>query len=179
MYIGTYQFRGRYMIVFMILVVICLFVLLGIKVFLKFNSNYRENAIKEKFLKKLIKTYTNYDVSFVQSMLDDNVHFDSMWVLSDILGKKQYLMSLAEKLKAMKKKSTKTNFMLMYNQITGTPYLILTPRTPEGDFGCFSVDVNEKGLINAIHLTMASFYQPLTYKDKKKYDAFMNNINNT
>ena len=118
----------------------------------------KENEIKENFFEKLINVYTTYNSSSLEEMLDDDVKFDSMWVFQGIEGKENYMLSLDSKLRAMESSNKKTNFMIMYNQNTGCPYLILTPKTPEGDFGCFAIDINEKGLVQGIHLTAASFF---------------------
>ena len=49
----------------------------------------------------------------------------------------------------------------MFERNSGRPHLvILSPKTPEGSNGCFTVE-EDGNKITAIHLTTAQFYEPL------------------
>lgn len=130
-------------------------------------------AIEEEFLNKLAVAYTTYDCSDLESYLDDDVTYDSFWVWDQIKSKVSYLDYLRGKLKAMQKTNKKTNFVMMHRKHCLSPVLMLSPKTPDGGYGAFSVNVNEKGLIESINISPASFSEPLFCKDEEKYKRFL------
>ncbi len=127
--------------------------------------------LEESFLEKLQKAYTNYDAGCIKDFLADNVTYDSIWVIEQITNKTDYCNYLECKLKAMKEKNTVINFLMMYEQGKGRPHLIFTPKN-NNSYGCFTIET-ENNLIKAIHLTPSDFYS-LGYKDKEKYEQFIN-----
>jgi hypothetical protein len=130
--------------------------------------------LEERFLEKLQKAYTEYDIEFIKDSLSDNVTYDSIWIIEQITNKTDYCNYLENKLNAMKTTGKLTNFMMMYEQGKGRPHLIFTPRNL-GGYGCFTLET-ENGFIKAIHLTPSDFYH-LGYKDKEKYEQFMQKAN--
>ena len=135
------------------------------------------NEVEENFLIKLANAYNCYDCSNLGNMLADDVTYDSFWVLDQIKSKAKYLEYLKHKLIAMQKSNKRTHYVMMYRQGSGKPVLMVTPKTPEGDFGGFTAEANLQGLINAIHIMPTSFLNPLGYKDKNAFDEFMKEAN--
>jgi hypothetical protein len=127
--------------------------------------------LQESFLKKLVQMYITFDSSLIVDYLAEDFVNSSMWVLSDITSKKEYLTYLSDKLRTMAKNHTNLKFCIMYDQRNGRPYLVCNQKTPEGGFGAFeATDLN--GKIKSLALMPASFY-PLKYRDKQAYDTFI------
>lgn len=133
------------------------------------DNNY---SIHEKFLENLAKAYTEYNAEYIIHSLADNFHYNSMWVTAPDLQKDDYVKYIIGKLETMRHSNSKFNFCIMYVQGSGEPHLLFTPKTPNGDFGCFVVKVNSDGLAEELSLTSSSFYSH-GYKDKEKFDSFM------
>ena len=135
----------------------------------------QKNLQEEKLLNLLKNTYENYCVDFIKDYLTEDMTYDSIWVLSQITSKEEYLNYLIPKLKAMKESNVVINFLMVYQEGQGRPHLIFTPKN-QGAFGCFTVE-EDKGLIKAIHLSPANFYLPLGYKDKSAFEKFVRHGN--
>lgn len=125
---------------------------------------------EEKLLNILKNTYENYTTDFIKDSLSEDMTYDSIWVLSQIISKKEYLEYLTPKLEAMKKSNIAINSLMVYQEGNGRPHLIFTP-TKQGSFGCFTLE-EKNGLIKAIHLTPHNFYVPLGYKDTDAFERF-------
>ena len=132
------------------------------------TNNYN---LEENFLKSLANAYNDGDVNSILSMIAEDFTYDSMWFLSQMTSKQEYSDYIIAKVSAIRKGGTVFNFCMMVSD-QGKPYLIFTPKTPEGDFGCFYVETNEHSQIKALHLMGASFFN-LKYKDKQEFDKFI------
>ena len=121
----------------------------------------KTKELEEILLKKLQKAYTEYNIRHIEDVLSKDVTYDSIWVLSQITNKTEYLDYLKSKLLAMKNSEIKMKFQIMYELKNARPHLvILSPVNKEGVHGCFTIET-EKDLIKAIHLTPFDFYEPL------------------
>ena len=126
---------------------------------------------QETFLENLAKAYTECNTEYIIHSLADNFHYNSMWVFEE-LNKEKYIKYITTKLAVRYRSKSVFNSCIMYVQGSGEPHLLLTPKTPEGDFGCFIAKANKEGFIEELSLTSGRFYN-YGYKDKEKFDIFM------
>ena len=113
--------------------------------------------LQQEFLEQLANAYSIFDSSAIEPYLAYNFTHTSMWVLTDITSKKEYLDYLSAKLRTMKNASVNNKFRIVYDKRDGRPYLICNQKTPEGDFGLFEAKT-ENGKIIQVALMASSLY---------------------
>lgn len=138
------------------------------------NNIQSQSELKESFLLKLKNAYETHNPNGLFNLLSEDVTYESMWVLDQIKGKADYENYLTHKLQVQAEHHTKFNFIMMY-QGGSVPVLMFTPKSPDGDYGAFTVEINAKGEVKAIHLMAASLLYPLVYKDKEEFEKFLKN----
>ena len=114
----------------------------------------------------------HYQESFLENLAKaDNFRYNSTWVFEE-LNKERYIKYIKGKLEMMRCSRSKFNFCIFDAVGRNEPHLLLTPKTPEGDFGCFIAKANDEGLIEELSLTSARFFHH-ECKDKEKLKIFM------
>ncbi len=78
------------------------------------------------FLNNLADAYRNYDVSYIENWLDDNMHYTSMWVFQELKSKEEYLDYLSGKLQTMKERNTKMDFEIVKGGMHNHALLVKT-----------------------------------------------------
>lgn len=93
---------------------------------------------KEKeLLRQLAKSWNNLDTRFIQNELDDEVIYESQWVLTPIEGKENFLSYFNSKFSAIKKTMlsntmTVTAEIALQPSMQDRPCIVLTQITSEG-----------------------------------------------
>lgn len=124
------------------------------------------------FLNDLAKAYTEYNADYILPWLADNFAYCSFWVTAPDLTKEEYTKYIIGKLDTMKRQGITNQFFMMYEQGSGKPFLLCGAKTPQGDFGCFDIKIDDNNKVKSLALMPSSFYH-LGHKDKEKFNEFM------
>ena len=129
----------------------------------------------EAFLNDLAKAYTEYNADYILPWLADDFAYCSFWVTAPDLTKEEYTQYIIGKLATMKRTGKINKFLMVYEQGTGKPFLLCNEKTPQDEYACFTVDMDDNGKVNSLAI-MPTFFYHLGYKDKEEFDEFIKNI---
>lgn len=114
--------------------------------------------MEKEFLEKLAEAYQTYDSSVIENYLADDLYYTSFYVFQEINSKTEYLEYLNGKLQTLKRHGIKMEYEVVKGKRNEYALLVTNQKGPDGTPFGFVADIDEKGLIKSLEITIKPFF---------------------